>query len=375
MEEERATINRERLVNSFRELVAIDSPSLKERNMADELTRRLLALGFSVREDNAGSRIGGNSGNLFATLRGGDALPPLLFCAHMDTVQPARSKRAILENDGTIHSAGDTVLGADDVSAISAILEAVQSLQEQRLLKRDIEVLFSVSEETYGTGAAVFDCSVIRSKEAYVPDYDGAHGQAVVSAPTILAFRAEITGKASHAGFAPERGVNAISAAARAVNRLKLGRVSPGLTRNIGTIHGGLLTNIVPDACVMEGEIRGEKHEKALRLLQQTQKAFQSVCDAFGAGLAFSSKCLVQAYHTPADAAVVSRYFRVCKAYGHKTEAVSTFGGSDNNILAQRGISGIVLPSAMHACHSGAEYTTVEELCRLAELLAGLMQT
>lgn len=366
-------INRERLVDSFFTLTAIDSPSLGERKMADELKHRLLALGFTVWEDEAGEQIGGNCGNLFASLRGGDTLPPLLFCAHMDTVQPAYGKRAVLDNDGKIHSGGDTVLGADDVSAISAILESVQTLLEHHALKRDIEVLFTVSEETYGTGAAAFDCSVIRSKEAYVPDYDGVHGQAVVAAPSILSFCAEITGKASHAGFAPEKGISAISVAAHAIDRLKLGRISPDLTMNIGIIHGGLLTNIVPETCVVEGEIRGGVHEEALQQLEAAKSMFQTACDEFGARLHFSSQCLVRAYHTPEDAPVVARYFRVCEAHGLKTEAVHTFGGSDNNILAQHGITGIVIASAMHACHTSGEYTTIDELSQLAELLMGLM--
>lgn len=366
-------INRERLVQSFFTLTAIDSPSLGERAMADELKRRLLALGFTVSEDSAGETIGGSCGNLYAVLRGGGSLPPLLLCAHMDTVQPAQNKRAVLESDGTIHSAGDTVLGADDVSAISAILESVQTLLEHNALKRDIEVLFTVSEETYGSGAAAFDCSVIRSKEAYVPDFDGLHGQAVVAAPTILSFRAEITGKASHAGFAPEQGVSAISAAARAIDSLRLGRITDDLTRNIGTIHGGLLTNIVPEACAVEGEIRASVHAEALDCLEETRQSFETACGAFGANLNFTSKCLVTAYHTPEDAPVVQRYFRACEKFGLKTEAVRTFGGSDNNILALRGISGIVIPSAMHACHSSAEYTSVSELERLAELLMELL--
>jgi tripeptide aminopeptidase len=168
-------INRERLVQSFFALTAIDSPSSGSAH-GDELKRRLLALGFTVSEDSAGETIGGSCGNLYAVLRGGGVLPPLLLCAHMDTVQPAQDKRAVLESDGTIRSAGDTVLGADDVSAISAILEAVQTLIEHNALQRDVEVLFTVSEETYGTGAMAFDCSVIRSKEAYVPDFDGVHG-------------------------------------------------------------------------------------------------------------------------------------------------------------------------------------------------------
>ena len=366
-------INRERLVRSFLALTSIDSPSLGERAMADELKRRLLALGFSVQEDGAGETIGGSCGNLYAVLRGGGSLPPLLLCAHMDTVQPAQNKRAVLQSDGTIRSAGDTVLGADDVSAISAILESVQTLLERNALQRDVEVLFTVSEETYGTGAMAFDCSVIRSKEAYVPDFDGVHGQAVVAAPTILSFHAEITGKASHAGFAPEQGVSAISAAARAIDSLRLGRITDDLTRNIGKIHGGLLTNIVPEACAVEGEIRASVHAEALDCLEETKQAFEKTCDAFGAVLNFTSKCLVTAYHTPEDAPVVQRYFRACEKFGLKTEVVRTFGGSDNNILALRGISGIVIPSAMHACHSSAEYTIVEELVLLAELLTELL--
>jgi len=343
--------------------------------MADELTQRLLALGFDVREDDAGGRIGGNSGNLFAVLRGGDSLPPLLFCAHMDTVLPARNKRAIVEGDGMIHAAGDTILGADDVSAISAVLEAVHTILEHNALKRDIEILFTVSEETYGTGAAAFDASVIRSREAYVPDFDGVHGQVVIAAPTILTFCAEISGKASHAGFAPEQGISAILTAARVIDGLKSGRVSADLTLNIGKIKGGLLTNIVPDACTVEGEIRGGEHAAALDCLRLTERAFQRACDEFGARLRFESKCLVTAYHTPEDAPVVSRYVRACEAYGLKTETVRTFGGSDNNILAHRGISGVVIASAMHNCHSSAEYTTLRELAQLAELLMRLMLT
>ena len=61
-------INRERLLKSFFELTAIDSPSLDERAMADELKRRLLVLGFDVQEDDAGERMNGSSGNLFAVV-------------------------------------------------------------------------------------------------------------------------------------------------------------------------------------------------------------------------------------------------------------------------------------------------------------------
>jgi tripeptide aminopeptidase len=366
-------INQDRMVQTFLELVSIDSPSKQERLMADRLTQALRDIGLTVSEDDAGSKIGGNCGNLFATWKTSDDLPPLLFCAHMDTVQPAKGKRAELDPDGTIRSAGDTVLGADDLSAVTAILEALRTIKESGRPHRSLELLFSVSEETYCVGAAAFDFSKITAKEAYVLDYEGAQGQAAIAAPSILHFQAEIFGKASHAGFAPEQGVNAVSAAASAVSRIQTGRIADGLTLNIGKINGGLLTNIVPEYCVVEGEIRGIDHQAALAQAKLVQNAFQAASDEFHATLSFSCECLVQAYSVSESTPVVQRYFDVCRKRGYRTECVQTLGGSDNNILAAHGISGIVAASAMHACHSCSEYTTIKELSQLTEIVMDLM--
>lgn len=116
-------INAERLVHTFSELVAVDSPSFGERAMADCLRDRLAALGISCKEDNAGAALGGTAGNLFARVPGTLEQPALLFCTHMDTVAPACGKRAVLHEDGRITSAGDTVLGADDLAGMAVLLE------------------------------------------------------------------------------------------------------------------------------------------------------------------------------------------------------------------------------------------------------------
>jgi len=366
-------IRQERLIQTFQQLVSIDSPSRHERRMADTLIPMLRDAGLTVTEDDAGARIGGDCGNLLATWPSDDGLPPLLFCAHMDTVAPALGKRAVLDPDGTIHSAKDTVLGADDLSAVAAILEAVRVIHESGTRHRSVELLFSVSEEAYCAGVTAFDVSRIRSREAYILDYEGAPGTAAIAAPTILLFRAEISGKAAHAGFAPEAGINAIAAAARAVDRLRPGRISPDLTLNIGRIQGGLLTNIVPERCVVEGEIRASDHSAALAEQMLVEDTIASACAEFGATLQFTSRCPSVAYSTPADSPVVKRYFDVCRARSLQPKAVRTFGGSDNNILSQHGISGIVIASAMHACHSCGEYTTVGELVQLAGIVTDLM--
>jgi di/tripeptidase len=46
-------IQEERLIENFKKLCAIDAASFKEREMADEVKRQLLELGFWVEEDHA----------------------------------------------------------------------------------------------------------------------------------------------------------------------------------------------------------------------------------------------------------------------------------------------------------------------------------
>lgn len=123
-------IRTERLVQSFLELTAIDNPTLYERELSECLRRRFAALGIVLAEDGAGAAIGGNAGNLYAYLPGDETLAPILLSAHMDAVAPACAKKPVLHPDGRITSDGTTVLGADDVSGLCAILEAVTSVLE-----------------------------------------------------------------------------------------------------------------------------------------------------------------------------------------------------------------------------------------------------
>ena len=362
-----------RLVRTFQDLVAIDSPSFREGAMAAEVRARLEGLGLTVREDGAARALNGESGNLFTALPGAPGLPPLLLCAHMDTVEPARGKRAVVDPDGTIRSAGDTVLGADDLAAVAAILEVLRVLKEGGLPHRSAELLFTVAEEPYCRGANAFDFSQVTAREAYVFDCDAPMGAAVTAAPTILQFSALVTGRAAHAGFAPEEGLSAIAVAAQALSHLTWGRISPTATLNFGLIEGGLATNIVPDRCLVRGEIRSTDHREALDLADGVRLGFRRFCGLAGAGLEFTQECPIQAYRTPEDAPVVRRYRAVCEELGLPYEAITSFGGSDNNVLAQQGITGIVCASAMHRCHTCGEYSTVAELTALAELILRLL--
>lgn len=367
-------VNRSRLYETFQALVSIDSPSLGEREMGAFVKNRLSTLGLSVTEDEAGERLGGTCGNLFCRWDG--RLPnaaPLLFSAHLDTVEPSRGKRAVLLEDGTIQSGGDTVLGADDLSGVAVLLEAVQTVMEQGLSNREVELLFTVAEEIYSGGGLHFEYDMLHAKEAYVLDLPGPVGSCAYRAPTILAFTAAWKGKSAHAGFAPETGANAVAAAARGISAVKQGRVGEALTVNIGTIQGGTAPNIVSDTCVVQGEIRSYRHAQALEQWGEIKACFQQAGDAFGVTLSFSHRFGCVAYEIPREAAVIARAERGCRACGIPFQLVQTFGGSDNNRFVQKGLCGVVLACGMERCHSVLEQSHLDELVRAAELVVRLI--
>ena len=366
-------INRERILSRFGQLVSIDAPSYGERAMADELTRQLTALGYDVLEDQAGEAIGGNAGNLIVKVPGTIDLPLLLFSGHMDTVEPAKGKCAQIHPDGTITGDGTTVLGADDAAALTAILEALTVMREDQIPHRPLEIVFAVAEEPYTIGSHQLDFSRLSAKEAYVLDMDGEIGTAALQAPSILYFQVEFIGKSAHAGMTPELGIHAIGAAANAIDRIPMGHVDERTTINIGTIQGGLATNIVPDTCVFEGEIRGFDHEAALHSLQQVKEICQSSAERFGAQVDFRHEIRTVAYCHSEDSRAAKRFTKVCRKLGLPVKLGQIFGGSDNNTFAEHGIQGLVLASAMHQCHSCQEYTTAKELEQLCKLTLALM--
>lgn len=357
-----------RLLDRFLQLVALDSPSFDERAVRDFIVKELKELGLDAYEDDTAGKIGGTSGNLYAVLEGDIDAPPILLCAHMDTVEPARNKSAVVGMDGKITSGGDTVLGADDFSGIAVILEALTSVREDHLPHRTIELFFSVAEEAYDWGSEQFDRSRFKAREAYVLDMAGEIGAAAYAAPTILSFEAEVIGKTSHAGFEPEKGIHAIAIAAKAVAALNIGQVTPEVTMNIGTISGGLATNIVPEQCLVSGEIRSFQHALAMETLEHVQRVFRAEAQSMGGRLNFTSRVGCKAYETDLDTPVVQRYLRACRGCGAEPELVRTFGGSDLNQLAEKGIAGLVIASGMFQVHTCQEYTTTAALSQAAEI-------
>src|SRR5699024_2041566 len=124
------SINQERLIDEFFELVQIDSETGYETQIADVLTRKFKDLGLDVIEDDSKNKTGHGAGNLICTLKANkEGVDPIYFTSHMDTVVPGNGIKPSIR-DGYIVSCGTTVLGADDKAGVAAILETVRSLKE-----------------------------------------------------------------------------------------------------------------------------------------------------------------------------------------------------------------------------------------------------
>ena len=361
-------VNEKRLTHTFIALTAIDAESGDEAAMRSHLTEALAQLDIHAEVDAAG--------NLFARLPGARASEALLFSAHMDTVRPGKGKRTVVHPDGRITSDGTTVLGADDAAGLAAILEALTVIREKGLPHPDIELLFTVEEEAYGVGSAQFDYSKLRAKTAYVLDLTGPVGTAAVAAPTLLALDVTVHGRAAHAGFAPEAGVNALAIAAAALAKLPTGRVEADTTVNFGTIEGGTGQNIVPAQVHITGEVRSLRHEAALQQAAVIKGTFRREAKALGGTAEVTVSEKIHAYRTAPDEPPVTRLRAALAALGWgDASLIDTFGGSDNNVFALHGLRGVVLAAAMELVHTTEEYTEIAELTRSAELTLKLMTT
>ena len=207
-------------------------------------------------------------------------------------------------------------------------------------------------------------------------DLTGPIGCAAVQAPTLIWFGITVTGRSAHAGFSPEQGISAVRIAAKATARLPQGRLDEDTTFNIGSIEGGEVSNIVPDRCQLTGEVRSIVHEKAEEVLGQVREILREEAESAGGEVNFDVRYAIHAYHTPEDSPVCRRFRDAVRRLGLEPENgelfVTTRGGSDNNVFAERGLEGIVVASGMYEPHSLQEYTTVRDLVDGARLAAAL---
>ncbi len=366
-------INEKRLVSCFMDLVKVDSESGREGEMAETLRKKLTELGLEVIIDNAAGKTGTETGNLIAGMNGGAGGPTLMFCAHMDTITPGCGINPVLEN-GIIRSIGETVLGADDKAGIAAIIEAITVLREKKLPHGRLELVFTICEETGLSGAKNLDFSLLSADMGFVLDCDGPPGTIINMGPSQDKIKAEVLGKAAHAGINPEQGINAIQVASRAIARMQLGRIDEETTANIGLITGGVAINVVPDRVTLQGETRSLQDEKRLRQTRAICDILQEATRESGGRLLLDVSTIYPAMHVPEDAPVVKLAVRAAEQLGLETHIRSTGGGSDTHIFNEYGIPCVNLGIAMQKVHTTDEFIRVEDLSAVASYVLAIIR-
>ena len=258
------------VVGLFTELAAIPSPPGREREVADRVRAYLEDLGLEVSEDDAGSRIDANAGNLLCRLEptSGNGGVPIFLCAHLDTVQPTGPLEPVVE-DGVVRNAGGTILGADNKAAVAAMLEAARLILSENRPHAGIELLFTPKEEVGLQGAKAFDAERLLSRVGFVFDHAAPIGEVMLGAPHARQIEVTMRGQSAHAGIAPEEGRSAIVAAARAIADFRLGRLDDETTANVGLIDGGVARNIVPDRCAFSIDVRSHDEAKLADLVKE----------------------------------------------------------------------------------------------------------
>jgi len=375
------TIDREHLAATFTLLCETDSPSGKEKKIASLLKEIFLKLGADeILEDDTGHVTGSDTGNLFIRFNGTGNGKGIFLNCHMDTVEPATGVRVVRKED-TFFSAGDTILGSDDKSGIAAIIEAVSYIRHNSIEHPPLEIILTTCEEVGLLGAKALNPSMINAKTGYSLDSTG-FGLVIVGAPACNRLDISVRGAAAHAGLHPERGVNAITLAAKALTLIPQGKIDSESTVNFGTIHGGTASNIVPELVTVIGEVRSHSTENLDRLTNQITHAFNQVVndweDPTGEArgkpeleIKINPDFPIMKLNT--SAAVIQRVEKAAKSIDMNLEYKIAGGGSDANIFNGYGLQTAIIATGMTHVHSTDEQVDLQDMVDLTRLIMAII--
>jgi tripeptide aminopeptidase len=371
-------INQKRMLDHLLDLVRIDSESFQEKEVADKLAAEMREIGAEVEIDDAGEKLGGNTGNVFARFAAtAEVAEPLFLSAHMDTVVPGRGVKPEVR-DGRVVTDGTTILGGDDKSGCSLIVEAVRTLKEKKIPHGTIEICFSIAEEKGLEGAKLFDVSRLESTYGIVLDSDDP-GIVCVRAPAADRMEWIIHGKEAHAGVEPEKGISALLIAAKAIASLEFGRIDEQTTSNIGVVIADGATNIISRTAKVLGEARSLSGEKLARETKKLSEAFhRAVEDApvleidgetVRARLEETIERDYEAMDVADDSPIVRLLQEAAKQVGASLLPGEMGGGCDANVFNQRGLETINLGTGMREIHTLKEWLDIEEFYRAGDIL------
>jgi len=361
--------NKFRIIEIFLQAACIDALSGNEKPVADFIKTFLAEYQYKITVDNSQHATSSNTGNLICKIgTGGD----FLLLAHMDTTRPTKDTKPIVKED-RITSSGDTILGVDNRAGVAVLLYLLERIALEKIPVKDFTVAFTTCEETtlFGSKYLEVDTNI---KKGFIFDSGYRPGNFIYSSCGSIAFEIKVKGKASHSGIAPEKGINSLLAAAKAVSRLPLGRIDSETTMNIGNLKSGASVNVVPELTELLGEVRAFDPEKAEFNYNMLIDIFNEEAEKIGADVEENHFWDFEPYVIKESDDVYKETVNAIAKTGLIPVPKVSLGGSDANSLNARGIVSINLGIGAQNPHSNEEFILIEDLVKSSEIALELVK-
>ncbi len=362
-------MDNKRIIDIFLQTIQINALSGSERPVVDFIKSFLSDFDYEISEDDSRQFTNSNSGNLICKIgNGGD----FLMLSHMDTARPTEYTKPIIQDDKIV-SSGDTVLGVDNRAGVAVLLFMLEKIAKENIQVKDFTVAFTTCEETTLFGSKHLGINN-KINRCFVFDSGYRPGNFIFSSCGAIGFNIIITGKASHSGISPEKGINSLQAAAKAISKLPLGRIDEDTTINIGKLKSGSAVNVIPELTELEGEVRSFDLEKAEKYFDIILSAFREETDAIGAKIDCNHFWDFKPYTIPENAQVYCETISAITKVGLIPSPRISLGGSDANSLNGRGIESVNLGIGAQNPHSNDEFIYLEDLVKSAEIALELVK-
>ena len=373
------------------EMMAIPAKSGGEAVVAKYIRECLLAAGAeeeAITTDDANKRalIKGDTGNLILKLPGTVKGPRRMLSAHMDTVPICVGCQPKVEGDFVRSANPATGLGADDRAGAATILTAAREILERKLPHPPLTFCWFIQEEIGLQGARFVQKSQL-GKPAMCFNWDGGSCEKItIGATGGYRMEIEVTGLASHAGIAPQKGVSAIAIASLAIADLARegwhGLVVKGKhrgTSNVGYVHGGEATNVVTERVTLKAEARSHDPKFRGQIIKAFERAFQNAAKEIKSSegkrgsVRFDGRLDYEAFLIDPKHECVQLAEAAVAAVGRQPMQAVSNGGLDANWLNAHGIATVTLGCGQVNVHTTSErldLAAYRDACRVAVRLA-----
>lgn len=332
----------------------------------------LMRLGFKVETFPAAPA---QSRNIQATLTG-TGKGRILLVAHLDTVFPDGAAAARPFRIDGARAYGPGIM--DDKGGIVVALAALKVLKQSgHTGYGKVTVLLNTNEETGSHGTRTLMEKLAREHDVALNLEPGRPADGlVVMRKGSGEIEVEVSGKAAHAGVAPDSGRNAAMEAAHQMLQLsKLADASKQTTVNFTVIKSGERSNVIPDHAAVQADVRVAVPEEFDRVEQDLARISANHLIPDTKVSARLRRGFPPMPKSPVTDAVAAKAQAVYAELGRKLTLESSGGAADSSLTYAAGVPTIDgLGIVGGAIHTPEEYAEVDSIAPRVYLLARLIQ-